>query len=67
LLVAFESWLKVSCNDPIPLSLGEIENLEGLGGIGIRCGLAGIFSGAGFASQEEAESTARTKLITCEV
>lgn len=48
------------------MSFGDIENL-GLGGIGNRYGLARIFSGAGFTSEEEIESAAGTKVFTCQL
>lgn len=50
------------CNDPSLASFGDSENLEGLGGTGTRCGLAGIFSEVQITSEEETESTVRTKI-----
>ena len=63
------------CIDPILLSFGDIENIEGLGGTlsglagtlaglgGTLAGLGGIFSEEEFTSKGETESAARTKLF----
>lgn len=65
----------VRCTDPILLSFGDTENLEGLGstlaglggtlaGLFPRAGLGGILSGTEITSKEETESAARTELVS---